>query len=44
MMQWVTRRDPTMAPADAERRTLEFMATMPAWRDHPDLRRRLGRD
>lgn len=42
MVQWVARRDPSMSRADAERKTLEFMATMPAWKNHPELTARLG--
>ncbi len=32
-------RDPSLGRAEAERRTREYMATMPAWKDHPALRR-----
>ena len=35
MTQWVRRQEPGVSPADAESKTLAFMATMPAWRDHP---------
>lgn len=35
MVQFARRRDADLTPADAEARTLEYMATMPAWRDHP---------
>jgi hypothetical protein len=42
MMQWTRRETPDLDEATAERRTLEYMATMPAWRDHPELKRKLG--
>jgi len=41
MVQWTRREKPGLDAAAAERRTLEYMAGMPAWRDHPDLKRRL---
>ena len=41
MIQWTRRDAPDLSPAAVERRTLEHMATMPAWRDHPALRRKL---
>lgn len=40
MVQWVARREPTLSRDDQERKTLEFMATMPAWKDHPELAER----
>ncbi len=42
MSQWARRHEPGLSDADAEARTLAYMATMPAWRDHPELRRRLA--
>ena len=42
MIQWTRRETPDLDEAAAERRTLEYMATMPAWRDHPELKRKLG--
>lgn len=41
MLQWTRRHEPGLSAADAERKTLEFMSTMPAWKDHPELRHRL---
>lgn len=41
MTQWAAARDEAASAADIERRTLEYMATMPAWRDHPRV---AGRD
>jgi hypothetical protein len=35
MVGWQERRHPEQSRADAEASTLAFMATMPAWRDHP---------
>lgn len=40
MVQWVARREPRLPRAEQERKTLEFMATMPAWKDHPELHQR----
>ena len=37
-MSWTLREEPTLDPATARRKTIEFMATMPAWRDHPEVR------
>jgi len=42
MVQWTRREKPQLDSGAAERATLEYMARMPAWRDHPDLKRRLG--
>lgn len=38
MMQWTIRRDPGLGREQAEQQTLQYMATMPAWRDHPRLK------
>jgi DNA-binding MarR family transcriptional regulator len=35
MTAWQARRSPDTPRAEIERQTLEYMATMPAWRDHP---------
>ena len=35
MVEWQQRRHPDQAPADAEAATLAYLATMPAWHDHP---------
>ncbi len=35
MTGWQARRHPGLAREEIERQTLEYMATMPAWRDHP---------
>ncbi len=35
MVQWQLRQKPNLARAQAERETLEYMAKMPAWREHP---------
>jgi hypothetical protein len=39
MVQWQTRKEPNAKRADVERKTLAYMATMPAWKDHPRVRR-----
>jgi len=35
MVQWALREEAGLSRADAEQRTLAYMATMPAWADHP---------
>lgn len=35
MVAWQARRDPKAAREELERQTLDYMATMPAWQDHP---------
>ncbi len=35
MVQWQLKSHPEQSQADAESATLAFMATTPAWRDHP---------
>jgi hypothetical protein len=35
MTGWQSRRDPQAPREQIERETLDYMATMPAWRDHP---------
>ncbi|MBV9451185.1 MAG: hypothetical protein JO345_35400 [Streptosporangiaceae bacterium] len=40
MAAWQERRDPNATKQDIERQVLEYMATMPAWHDHPRLQGR----
>ena len=35
MVAWQERRHPEQSRTDAEEATLAYLATMPAWRDHP---------
>ena len=35
MVGWQVRRHPEQSRAEAESATLAYMATMPAWKDHP---------
>lgn len=35
MVQWALREDPAVSRAEAETRTLAYMARMPAWAAHP---------
>jgi len=37
MTSWQARRNPGATREDIERQTLDYMATMPAWQDHPRL-------
>jgi hypothetical protein len=39
MIQWLVRREPGIERKIAEERTLAYMATMPAWKNHPRVRR-----
>ncbi len=40
MIAWQQRKAPSATRAELEHATLAFMATMPAWRDHPRVRAR----
>jgi hypothetical protein len=40
MAGWQARRDPAASRQDIERRVLDYMATLPAWRDHPRIQAR----
>ncbi|MGH3255848.1 MAG: hypothetical protein ACRDOU_10765 [Streptosporangiaceae bacterium] len=35
MTSWQARRNPGATRQEIERQTLDYMATMPAWQDHP---------
>jgi hypothetical protein len=35
MIAWQARRTPDASRAELEAATLKYLATMPAWRDHP---------
>jgi hypothetical protein len=35
MVQWQMRKEPAAPRADAETKTLAYMAKMPAWKNHP---------
>ena len=39
MVGWQARRNPAATREELERETLSYMATMPAWRDHPRVAR-----
>ncbi|MCP4200763.1 MAG: hypothetical protein GY769_02360 [bacterium] len=41
MVQFMERRNPDLSREEAGKMTLEYMSTMPAWRDHPRI---AGRD
>jgi hypothetical protein len=43
MAQWTLRQGQAKTPAEAEQRALAYMATMPAWKDHPKLAARMKR-
>jgi hypothetical protein len=38
MVQWQGRREPGASRAELEKKTLAYMARMPAWRDHPRVK------
>jgi hypothetical protein len=42
MTAWQARRNPGTSREEIERQTLEYLATMPAWRDHPRVTSRAG--
>ncbi|HEY3006068.1 MAG TPA: hypothetical protein VGJ44_27215 [Kribbellaceae bacterium] len=42
MAGWQARRNPGDPVEKIERDTLAYMATMPAWRDHPKVRAAIG--
>lgn len=42
MLQWAKRQEGHADPETARRKTLDFMSTMPAWKDHPELLRQRG--
>ncbi len=41
-LQWTRRQEPDLAADEARRKTVDFMATMPAWREHPEVTRELA--
>ena len=43
MVQWTSRQKPDLPVQEVEKQTLAYMATMPAWRDHPKLKAALGK-
>jgi hypothetical protein len=38
MVQWQARREPAASRAELEKKTLAYMGTMPAWREHPRVK------
>ena len=40
MAAWQARRDPAASSQDIERQVLDYMATLPAWCDHPQVQAR----
>lgn len=43
MVQWSMKNSSDLTREQAEQQTLEFMASMPAWKDHAEIRARLQR-
>lgn len=37
MIAWQQRREPGASRAELEAKTRQYMASLPAWRDHPDI-------
>jgi hypothetical protein len=37
-IQWTLKREPSLDRAAAERKTRDYMRSMPAWKTHPNLR------
>jgi hypothetical protein len=42
MVGWQARTNPASSREELERQTLEYMAAMPAWRDHPRVKAALA--
>lgn len=38
MAQWMRRHEPNATQEETEQKTLAYMATMPAWSDHPRVK------
>ncbi|GGI92896.1 hypothetical protein GCM10007978_33120 [Shewanella hanedai] len=38
MVQWVMKENKDLSRGGAENTTKEYMRTMPAWQNHPDIR------
>jgi hypothetical protein len=38
MVQWQAKREPNASRDEIEKKTLAYMAGMPAWKDHPRVR------
>jgi hypothetical protein len=43
MLQFQRRQHPNQSEAETLQQTLEYMATMPAWKDHPRVTNRARR-
>lgn len=43
MLQWQRRQHPDQSEAETLQQTLDYMATMPAWKDHPRVTSRARR-
>jgi hypothetical protein len=43
MVAWTMRRNSELDRTAAEKQTIAYMASMPAWRDHPSVIAKLGR-
>jgi hypothetical protein len=37
-VQWQAKREPKASRAELEEKTLAYMGTMPAWKDHPRVK------
>jgi len=42
MVAWTMRQDGGLDRAEAEKKTIAYMASMPAWRDHPKVSGRVA--
>jgi hypothetical protein len=42
MSQFMARQEPGLSPKAATAKTLDYMAGMPAWKNHPGLKARRG--
>ncbi|MBN2718556.1 MAG: hypothetical protein JXX14_22115 [Deltaproteobacteria bacterium] len=42
MGQFMKRQSPGLSDVDARAKSIEYMASMPAWQDHPEIQKRMG--
>jgi len=42
MISWQARKEPDASRAELEKKTLAYMGTMPAWKEHPRVKSAAG--
>ena len=43
MVSWSLKEDSSQSRSEAEKKTLTFMSSLPAWREHPEVNARLAK-